>query len=241
MLTTNNNWFIVKSGCASVYQEADFNSSCLTEAIYGESCQILDQNGNWIRIRCEDGYMGWVNEFYGEKSLKTNNPTHLIVFPNENGIFNSKFPFGSMVNQHQKGAVRISEMLGFDQVIPIARNLLGTPYKWGGKTSLGIDCSGLVQSVLKVCGLMIPRDSHEQFNYFAKDEIQLDQAKPGDLHFFGGDGKVTHVGFSLGEKGILHSQGYVKVESLDPSDENVNFNLIDMYMSTHSIQCKFRP
>ena len=241
MEKTNKNWFIVQSGCASVYQKADFNSPCLTEVIYGESCQIINQDGNWIRIRCEDGYLGWVNEFYGKKSLKTNKPTHIIVFPNENGIFDSKYPFGSMVNKHLTGSVQITDLLGLDQVIPVARNLLGTPYKWGGKTSLGFDCSGLVQSVLKVCGLKIPRDAYQQFDFFVKDEIQLNQAKSGDLHFFGRDGKITHVGFSLGEKGILHSQGNVKVESLDPSDENVNFNLIDMYMSTHSIQRKFRP
>ena len=131
------------------------------------------------------------------------------------------------------------DFLGLGQVIPVAENLLDTPYKWAGKTSLGMDCSGLVQSVLKVCGLNVPRDSYQQQEYFAKDEIQIDQAEPGDLHFFGKDGKVSHVGFSTGGKGILHSQGMVKEESLDPADRNVNQKLIDIYLSSHSIQRKF--
>jgi len=241
MQNTNKNWFIITSGSAPVYKEPNFNSPCLTEAVFGESCKILDENKNWFRIKCEDGYKGWVNAFYGDISPEKNKPTHVMVFPMENGYYDPKFPFGAKVTENLPGSIQIMDTLGLDQVIPVARNLLGIPYKWGGKSSLGIDCSGLVQAVLKVCGLDVPRDSTQQRDFFADDGIQVDEAESGDLHFFGGDGKVTHVGFSLGEKGILHSQGYVKVESLDPSDENVNFNLIDMYMSTHSIQCKFRP
>jgi len=50
---------------------------------------------------------------------------------------------------------------------------------------------------------------------------------------------VSHVGFSTGGKGILHSQGMVKEESLDPADRNMNQKLIDIYLSSHSIQRKF--
>ncbi len=239
MFQPKNNWFIITSGAAPVYEEANFNSPCLTEAVFGESCQILNQKNNWLCVKCEDDYEGWVNTFYGNISPEKNNPTHRVVFPTENGLYDPKYPFGAKVTENLPGSIQIMDTLGLDQVIPVAENLLNTPYKWGGKTSLGMDCSGLVQSVLKVCGLNVPRDSYQQQEYFTKDEIQIDQAEPGDLHFFGKDGKVSHVGFSTGGKGILHSQGMVKEESLDPADRNVNQKLIDIYLSSHSIQCKF--
>ncbi|MBT3179618.1 MAG: C40 family peptidase [Candidatus Marinimicrobia bacterium] len=239
MFSPKKEWFIITSGAAPVYKEANFNSPCFTEAIYGESCQILDHYENWIQIKCEDNYKGWVNSFYGHKSSNKNNPTHKVVFPNKMRHFDSKFPFGAKVNDSIEGTIPIIEKIGFEQIIPIAKNLLGTPYKWGGKTSLGIDCSGLVQSVLKACGLDIPRDSYQQQEFFVDDEISMNQTGRGDLHFFGKNDIVTHVAFSTGGKKILHSQGKVKEESLDPNDENVNQKLIDMYLSSHSIQRKF--
>ncbi len=240
MLNSNKNWFIITSGVAPVYKEANFNSPCLTEVVYGESCRILIRKNNWLKINCEDGYEGWVNSFYGKLSSKKNKPTHIIVYPNKNGLFDPKFPFGAKVTEKLPGTIQITEPLGLDQIIPIAKNLIGIPYKWGGKTSLGFDCSGLVQSVLSICGLDVLRDAYQQQEFFAEDEIQFVSAEPGDLHFFGKDGKITHVGFSTGGLGIIHSQGKVKEDSLDPSNEKVNQKLIDMTLSTHSIQRKFR-
>ena len=72
-----------------------------------------------------------------------------------------------------------------------------------------------MQSVLKVCGLSIPRDSYQQHEFFLEDEIEIDEAEPGDLHFFGKSGDITHVGLTTGQKGIMHTQRSVKEESLD--------------------------
>ena len=133
----------------------------------------------------------------------------------------------------------ISKKLGYNHILKIAENLLGIPYRWGGKTSMGFDCSGLVQSVLKICGLIIPRDSKAQRLYLKNEQIDLFDAEPGDLHFFGAKNKVTHVGFSTKAAGILHSQGSVKIETIDSSNINHNKNLLDIYLSTHSIKRKF--
>ena len=144
-----------------------------------------------------------------------------------------------MVKEPVKGAILISKKLGSNHVLKIAENLLGIPYRWGGKTSMGFDCSGLVQSVLKICGLTIPRDSKDQKSFLKNDQIDIQDAEPGDLHFFGTNDKVTHVGFSTKAAGILHSQGSVKIETIDSSDVNHNKNLLDIYLSTHSIKRKF--
>jgi len=235
MFSPKKEWFIITSGAAPVYKEANFNSPCFTEAIYGESCQILDHYENWIQIKCEDNYKGWVNSFYGHKSSNKNNPTHKVVFPNKMRHFDSKFPFGAKVNDSIEGTIPIIEKIGFEQIIPIAKNLLGTPYKWGGKTSLGIDCSGLVQSVLKACGLDIPRDSYQQQEFFVDDEISMNQTGRGDLHFFGTEESITHVGMVVEGNTFIHTQGYVKEESLDAHSTMANMTLIEKRIATCSI------
>ena len=60
-----------------------------------------------------------------------------------------------------------------------------------------------------------------------------------DDNNIGTNDKVTHVGFSTKAAGILHSQGSVKIETIDASDVNHNKNLLDIYLSTHSIKRKF--
>ena len=54
MSQPEKNWFIIVSGTAAVYKEANFNSPCITEAVYGESCRILNQKNNWLCVKCED-------------------------------------------------------------------------------------------------------------------------------------------------------------------------------------------
>ena len=114
------------------------------------------------------------------------------------------------------------------------------PYRWGGKTSLGFDCSGLVQSVLGIYGLKIPRDSKNQWEFLESFKIDLEKAEEGDLHFFGKKGEISHVGFSCGGYDLIHSQGYVKKESLDKNDPNFNKSLLDIYLSSASIRLKFK-
>jgi len=232
-------WFIVKAGSAPVYNHPDFNSSCITEAIYGETCRILGYRDNWFKIECEDRYIGWINSFYGIQSLKRNNPKYLVAYPKDGGIFNSKYPFGSQLENYMAGSILINKRLGSSKVIDVATHLVGIPYKWGGKSSLGFDCSGLVQSVLKICGLEIPRDARDQIIFFRNDQIELINAKPGDLHFFGFPNKVTHVGFSTKGAGLLHAQGTVKLDSIDSSKKDYNRKLLDIYLSSHSIKRKF--
>ena len=233
-------YFITKVGAGSVYKTPDFNSECMTETVYGESNKILKYQKDWVYVKCEDGYKGWVNKFYGEESILKNNPRYVVAYPNDCGLFNPNFPFGSKVKKRLKGTIRISKFLGADNVISIASNLLNIPYKWGGKTSLGFDCSGLVQTIFKVCGFDIPRDAFEQKEFFKDCEIKLQDSKPGDLHFFGKKNKITHVACSTGGLGILHSQGIVKKESLNPKDDKFNKNLLDLYLSSNSLRLKFK-
>lgn len=81
-------------------------------------------------------------------------------------------------------------------VVAIASRYLGIPYRYGGTTPAGFDCSGLVQYVYAQLGVHLPRTAQQQYN--ATRRVSRSQAQPGDLVFFFGGGGVTHMGIYVG-------------------------------------------
>ena len=126
-----------------------------------------------------------------------------------------------------------------DKILDLARSLIGCPYRWGGKSSLGFDCSGFIQMVCLAAGMRIPRDSTYQRDYFLDTAIESKKSKPGDIHIFGEDGIINHVGFSTGGYGIIHCQGWVKEESLDENNIDFSKELSEKLVSSHSLRLKF--
>ncbi|MPN27215.1 hypothetical protein SDC9_174643 [bioreactor metagenome] len=100
-------------------------------------------------------------------------------------------------------------------ILKIATMYLNAPYLWGGKSLLGIDCSGLVQVVFSICGIQLPRDASQQVE---KGDLVnfLGEAQQGDLAFFDNEaGNITHVGILLDATRIIHASGWVKIEKID--------------------------
>ena len=100
-------------------------------------------------------------------------------------------------------------------IVSLAEQMLGVPYRWGGRTPAGFDCSGLVQYTFERAGYRVPRTSREQHR--AASPVPIGEAQPGDLVFFAESGRVSHVGIYVGEGRFIHapSKGQrVKVSSI---------------------------
>lgn len=97
-----------------------------------------------------------------------------------------------------------------EDVIALAYTMLGSPYLWGGTSSLAPDCSGFTQISMTAAGILLPRDTSQQIKSgFSVPSIN--EARRGDLIFYGNNGRVNHVAIYLGEGKIIHSSGHVRI------------------------------
>jgi len=111
------------------------------------------------------------------------------------------------------------------RIIENALNFLNTPYRYGGLSKRGIDCSGLTKKSYEAAGISIPRTSREQAK--AGEVIPISALKPGDLLFFGNKGRINHVGIYIGDNKFIHaSRKSGKVVVADLEEEYYQKHLI---------------
>ena len=126
-----------------------------------------------------------------------------------------------------------------EEVCAVAQTLLNTPYLWGGKNAMGMDCSGFTQVVYSVFGINLLRNAREQMTQ-GTFIASLEDAQPGDLAFFDHadrDPKATnisHVGLLLDNKKIIHCSGCVHVDDID----EMGIHLPDGELTHHLVQIK---
>lgn len=126
-----------------------------------------------------------------------------------------------------------------EEICAIAQTLLNTPYLWGGKNAMGMDCSGFTQVVYAAMGVNLLRNAREQMT---QGELvpSLAEAQPGDLAFFDHadrDPKATnisHVGLLLSPTEIIHCSGCVHIDTIDEQ----GIHLADGSLTHHLVQIK---
>ena len=235
--------------------EPSDRSEMVNQILFGESWDILDMNEKWYMVRLHhDKYEGWVDkkqitplsENYDASDLKTVTAP-LLVVKNQSGGFNF-IPAGSRIQvSAQSITAGSATFFAADQeiqnaIVPTeialgAMIFLETPYLWGGRTLMGIDCSGFTQLVYRMAGHFIPRDAYQQAS-IGQDIAFLEEAQTGDLAFFDNvEGKITHVGIVISQKEgsfktIIHASGKVRMDQLD----NQGIHNLDLNQYTHKLR-----
>jgi LysM repeat protein len=108
--------------------------------------------------------------------------------------------------------------------VRVVKTFLGVPYKLGGSTLRGIDCSAFVKKIYEIFSIQLPRTTREQFSIGKM--VEKEQLKEGDLVFFRRRGNSAHVGIYIGDNQFVHASSYnreVKVDYLDAPYYNKRF------------------
>jgi cell wall-associated NlpC family hydrolase len=219
--------FCVTDAIAPLRERPAADAMLSTQALKGERVTIYDRNDEgfaWGQLN-GDGYVGWIPDAALAKSVAA--PTHKIAalrtfaFPGPS----IKLPpvetlsIGARITVvREDGPFAVTSegcylpgghVVGVDAMendfVGVAERFVGTPYLWGGKSSLGVDCSGLVQISLTAAGTGCPRDSDMQQDGLGWElsPAEMKHLKRGDLIFWKG-----HVAIVRDASTIVHANAH---------------------------------
>ena len=228
--------FEISEAIAPLRLAPSSDAEMATQALKGERATIYDRNGEgwaWGQLN-SDGYVGWLPDRALAKP--SGQPTHRIT-----ALRTFAFPGPSIklppvtallmgttiIVTRQDGAFAVTREGWYlplphigsidqhaDDFVAVAERFVGTPYLWGGKSSLGIDCSGLVQVSLNAAGTGCPRDSDMQQDGLGRklNPAESKKLQRGDLIFWKG-----HVAIVRDATSIVHANAHPMATAVEPT------------------------
>lgn len=245
------------NGLLPLRSAADEASEQLTQLLLGEYFIVKEVVERWVYIlNVRDNEEGWIDRkmmtTIGEDLFRQLSEQQHLVAAKPIGYATltdgtrTPIPGGSLLPFYNAGQQQFTigeQVYDFavsgtnidnkpSDFVTVALSFLHSPYLWGGKNVMGIDCSGLVQVAALICGKQLTRNARQQIA-FGEQVSFLAEAQPGDLAFFDhDDGYISHVGILLNDHQILHASGQVHVAPID----NQGIKSIATGKYTHSLR-----
>jgi cell wall-associated NlpC family hydrolase len=219
---------------AALRRDAAATAMQTTQALLGERLVAFEVAGDWVWCQLKrDGYVGYIAK--SAVSADLTSATHRVSVPAtflyplpdiksqppislpmnaRLAIVESDEKFSKLSNGQHVFTNHIRPLNETEaDFVSVAEKFLDVPYCWGGKTSHGLDCSGLVQTSLEACGIFSPRDTDMQETRLGQrlKINDLDGLRRGDLVFWKG-----HVGIMVDQKTLLHANGHHMMTVKEP-------------------------
>lgn len=223
------------AAASAIRTAPDADAEQMDQLLFGERFEVLEEEGTWrLGQALRDGYVGYVQAAelkpiktpvthrvaairtyaFAEPSIKS----RAIGPYSINALVSVDAVEGRLAKVAGAGWMTASHLAPIgtveDDWALVAEQFLGAPYLWGGRESLGLDCSGLVQQALFACGRACPRDADQQEEMGV--EIAPNDFARGDLVFWKG-----HVAIGLGDGQIIHANGYHMAVAIEPLAEAI--------------------
>ena len=217
----------VSAGVVALRKEARDDAEQLSQALHGDIVDVYEELGGfgWGQMR-SDGYVGWFDmsglsapvlpvthrvsalRTYAFSGPRARAAPHFILSLNAHVSLTGEIENG-FAQTHRAGWVyqtHVSDLDNFaSDPVGVAEQFLHAPYQWGGVESLGLDCSGLIQTAYRAAGRDLPRDSYmmRTIGTEVKPDPDFGNLQRGDIVCWQG-----HVALMVNGRDIIHANGH---------------------------------
>jgi cell wall-associated NlpC family hydrolase len=231
--------FQVIAGTADLLEGPDTTARLATQALFGEIVDVFGRQGDHVQVRSRrDHYVGWIKA--SDLSEEVTRPTHKVsalrtfayAAPDLKAPVRCVLSGGATLAlsategqyvQCGAGWVHTRHVAPLDALeadpVSVAEAYLNTPYRWGGRDSLGLDCTGLTQQAFEAAGVLLPRDSDMQYAWAGEEIVDWKVSgalKRGDLVFWKG-----HAGIMTDPHHLLHANAWHMAVAREPLDQAI--------------------